>query len=86
MMPAACNALRGAVLAIALIALLTAPAYPQASPEAQKRYEAEKKARELKAQEDAYKSASDVIPAQQPTIDPWANVRSNPTPPPKPRR
>ena len=77
------NALRNTVLAMALAALLAGPAYPQMSPDEAKRYDAEQKKRESKARDKAYKSAVDVIPAQQRPIDPWGNVRPNAAPPPK---
>ena len=77
------NALRSTVLAMALAALPAGPAYPQMSPEDTKRYDAQQKERELKARDKAYKSAVDVIPAQQRPVDPWGNVRPNAAPPPK---
>ena len=88
MMPVARHALRGAILATALIAVLIAPAYPQGKPgenaaEEAKRYEAAKKAKELEIQDKAYKSAIDLIPTKQVPIDPWGNVRSNAATPPK---
>ena len=77
------NALRSIVLAMALAAWPAGPAYPQASPDEAKRYDAQQKERESKAREKAYKSAVDVIPAQQRPVDPWGNVRPNAaTPPP----
>ena len=82
MMPVMRNALRGGVLVSALLAVLIGPAYPQSNAkdsaaEEQKRYEAAKKAKELEAQEKAYKSATDVIPTKQIPLDPWGNVRPN---------
>jgi hypothetical protein len=91
MMPVTRNALRGAILAAAFVAMLGGPAYPQgksqdsAADEA-KRYEAAKKAKELEAQEKAYRSAIDVIPSKQIPLDPWGNVRPNAAPPPKTAR
>ena len=79
MTPVARNALRGAVLAMALVAVPAGPAYPQD----QKSLEAQQKARELKAQEKAYKSATEVIPTQQRPVDPWGNVRPNAATPSK---
>jgi hypothetical protein len=85
MMPVARNALRGAILATALIAVPAAPAYPQSkgqdsAAEEAKRYEAAKKAKELEIQEKAYKSAIDLIPTKQVPLDPWGNVRPNVAP------
>ena len=77
------NALRSTVLAMALAALPAGPAYPQMSSEDTKRYDAQQKERETKARDKAYKSAVDVIPAQQRPVDPWGNVRPNAAPPPK---
>jgi hypothetical protein len=91
MMPVTRNVLRGGVLATALIAVLIGPAYPQSNAkdsaaEEQKRYEAAKKAKELEAQERAYKSATDVIPTKQIPLDPWGNVRPNAATPTKAAR
>ena len=77
------NGFRSTVLAMALAALPAGPAYPQVSPDEAKRYDAQQKERESKARDKAYKSAVDVIPAQQRPVDPWGNVRPSSPPPPK---
>ena len=86
MMPVTRNGLRRGVLAAALLAALSGPAYAQSKPkdsaaEEQQRYEAAQKAKEIEKAEKAYKSAIDVIPSKQIPFDPWGNVRPNaPTP------
>ena len=87
-MPVLRHGLRDGILTSALLAALIGPAYAQSKPkdtaaDEQKRYEAAKKAKELEAQEKAYKSAVDVIPTKQIPLDPWGNVRPNAAPPQK---
>jgi hypothetical protein len=91
MLPVLRHALHGGVLVGALFAVLIGPAYAQSKPadtaaDEQKRYEAAKKAKELEAQEKAYRSAVDVIPTKQIPLDPWGNVRPNAAPPSKAAR
>jgi hypothetical protein len=91
MMPVLRNALHDGVLVSALLAMLSGPAYAQSKPkdtaaDEQKRYEAAKKAKELEAQDKAYRSAVDVIPSKQVPLDPWGNVRPNAAAQPKATR
>ena len=88
MKPVLRHALHGGILVGALLAALIGPAYAQSKPkdsaaEEQQRYEAAKKAKELEAQERAYKSATELIPTKQVPLDPWGNVRPNAATPPK---